>query len=72
MQMLHPHSGSIQQYMEHIDDPERGRPSRCPQCPAKEPLRAHGFYRCIDLNKTENSRPNGGKPKRAATRSTIA
>ena len=42
--MLHPHSGSIQQYMEHIDDPERGRPSRCPQCPAKERLTAHGFY----------------------------
>ena len=42
--MLHPHSGSIQQYMEHIDDPDRGRPSSCPQCPAKEQLTAHGFY----------------------------
>ena len=45
MQMLHPHSGSIQQYMEQIDDPEVGRPSSCPQCPAKEPMAAHGFYR---------------------------
>ena len=44
MQMLHPHSGSIQQYREQIDDPDRGRPSRCPQCPVKEPLTAHGFY----------------------------
>lgn len=44
MQMLHPHRGSIQQYMEQIDDPDRGRPSSCPQCDAKTPLRAHGFY----------------------------
>jgi hypothetical protein len=44
MQMLHPHSGSIQQYMEVVDDPNRGRPSGCPQCRAKEPLTAHGFY----------------------------
>ena len=42
--MLHPHSGPIQQYMEHMDDPDRGRPSRCPQCPAEDPLTAHGFY----------------------------
>jgi len=42
--MLHPHSGSIQQYIEQIDDPDRGRPASCPQCPAKEPLTAHGFY----------------------------
>jgi len=44
MQMLHPQSGSIQQYMEQIEDPDHGRPSRCPQCPTKEPLTAHGFY----------------------------
>jgi Domain of unknown function (DUF6431) len=44
MQILHPHSGSSQQYMEVIGDPNRGRPSRCPQCQAKDPLRAHGFY----------------------------
>ena len=44
MQMLHPHRGSIQQYTEQIDDPNRGRPCSCPQCRAKEPLTAHGFY----------------------------
>jgi transposase-like protein len=44
MQMLHPHRGSIQQYMEQIEDPAHGRPSSCPQCRSKEPLRAHGFY----------------------------
>jgi transposase-like protein len=44
MQMLHPHRGSIQQYMELIENPDRGRPSSCPQCRNKEPLRAHGFY----------------------------
>lgn len=42
--MLHPHRGSIQQYQEQIDDPDHGRPSSCPQCWAKEPLTAHGFY----------------------------
>jgi transposase-like protein len=44
MQMLHPHRGSIQQYMEQLDDPERGRPSHCPQCRIQEPMRAHGLY----------------------------
>jgi len=44
MQMLHPHCGSIQQYMEQLDDPERDRPSQCPQCQIQEPMRAHGFY----------------------------
>jgi len=42
--MLHPHRGSIQQYMEVIKDPDRGRPSSCPQCFIQEPLTAHGFY----------------------------
>jgi len=42
--MLHPHRGSIQQYMEQIGDADCGRPSSCPQCAAKEPLTAHGFY----------------------------
>src|SRR5438128_1293026 len=44
MQMLHPHSGSIQQYMEQLDDPGRDRPEHCPQCRIQEPMRAHGFY----------------------------
>lgn len=42
--MLHPHRGSIQQYMEQVEDPDRGRPSSCPQCRSKERLKAHGFY----------------------------
>lgn len=42
--MLHWHCGSIQQYMEQLDDPERDRPSHCPQCQIQEPMRAHGFY----------------------------
>jgi len=42
--MLHPHRGSIQQYMEKLDDPERDRPLHCPQCQIQEPMRAHGFY----------------------------
>lgn len=42
--MLHPHRGSIQQYNQVINDPNRERPSSCPQCLIKEPLTAHGFY----------------------------
>ena len=44
MQMLHPHCGSIQQYMEELSDAGRYRPSSCPLCQAKQPLIAHGFY----------------------------
>src|SRR3989442_7640894 len=44
MQMLHPHNGSIEQYMEQVEDPDRGRPSSCPQCRSKERLKPHGFY----------------------------
>ena len=43
--MLHPFSGSIQQYEEEIADPSRYRPDRCPQCQAAHELIAHGFYR---------------------------
>ena len=52
MQMLHPHRGSIQQYMEQIKDPNRGRPSSCPQCRAKEQLMAHGFYERTIVDET--------------------
>lgn len=45
MQILHPFSGSIPKYSEEIADPDRHRPDHCPQCEAKTPLRAHGFYR---------------------------
>jgi hypothetical protein len=36
--------GSIQQYFEEVSDPDRYRPDHCPQCQAKPPLTAHGFY----------------------------
>jgi transposase-like protein len=45
VQILHPFSGSIQQYDAEMADPDRHRPHHCPQCEAKTPLRAHGFYR---------------------------
>ena len=45
MQILHPFSGSLQQYDAAIADPDRYRPDHCPQCEVKHPLTAHGFYR---------------------------
>jgi transposase-like protein len=44
MQILHPFLGSVQQYEAELADPERHRPGHCPQCEAKRPLTAHGFY----------------------------
>jgi hypothetical protein len=44
MQILHPFSGSVQQYTEQLADPDRHRPTHCPLCQAKHPLTAHGFY----------------------------
>ena len=44
MQILHPFTGSIQQYAEEIADPDRYRPIQCPQCQAPHSLTAHGFY----------------------------
>jgi Domain of unknown function (DUF6431) len=44
MQILHPCSGSIQQYCEQLADPERYRPAACPLCQVAEPLASHGFY----------------------------
>ena len=44
MQILHPFLGSVQQYDAELSDPERCRPRQCPQCEAKRPLTAHGFY----------------------------
>jgi transposase-like protein len=44
MQILHPFAGSIQQYIQQLSDPDRYRPGQCPQCQAKRPLTAHGFY----------------------------
>jgi transposase-like protein len=44
MQIVHPFSGSVQQYTEQLSDPNLYRPSYCPQCQARHPLSAHGFY----------------------------
>ena len=44
MQILHPFAGSVQQYNEQLADPDCYRPAHCPQCQAKGPLTAHGFY----------------------------
>jgi hypothetical protein len=44
MQILHPFTGSVQQYLAQLDDPHQHRPACCPQCRAKDPLTAHGFY----------------------------
>src|SRR6202035_4044671 len=44
MQILHPFAGSVQQYAEQLADPDCYRPGHCPQCQAKHPLTAHGFY----------------------------
>jgi len=44
VQILHPFTGSAQQYAEEVSNPDRYRPDHCPQCPARQPLIAHGFY----------------------------
>jgi len=44
MQILHPFAGSVAEYLAQLDDPDQYRPDRCPQCQAKQPLAAHGFY----------------------------
>ena len=44
MQILHPFIGSAQQYAAEVATPDRYRPDHCPQCPAFQPLIAHGFY----------------------------
>jgi hypothetical protein len=44
MQILHPFTGSVQQYLDQLADPDRHRPTHCPQCQAKHRLTAHGFY----------------------------
>ena len=44
MQILHPFAGSLQQYTERLAAPDCYRPGHCPQCHAKQPLTAHGFY----------------------------
>ena len=45
-QLLRQHlfTGSVLKYLEQLADPDRYRPTHCPQCLAKDPLTAHGFY----------------------------
>lgn len=44
MQILHPFTGSAQQYAAEIATPDRYRPDHCPQCQTPHSLIAHGFY----------------------------
>ena len=45
MQILHPFTGSVQLYLAQLAaTPDLYRPTDCPQCQAKHPLKAHGFY----------------------------
>ena len=44
MQIRNPFVGSIQRYFQEISDPGCFRPDHCPQCEARRPLTAHGFY----------------------------
>lgn len=44
MQILHPFTGPVQAYVQQVTDPDRHRPTHCPQCQAKHRLLAHGFY----------------------------
>ncbi len=52
MQILHPFSGSIQQYCEQLADPDRYRPAACPLCQVREPLASHGFYQRTVVDET--------------------
>jgi transposase-like protein len=45
VQILHPFSGSLQQYEEAIADVHRYRPDHCPQCQSGQRMVGHGFYR---------------------------
>ena len=45
MQILHPFTGSVQSYAaQPAATPDQHRPTCCPQCQSKHPLKAHGFY----------------------------
>lgn len=44
MQILHPFAGSVHEYLQQLVDADLARPEQCPQCQAKHPLTAHGFY----------------------------
>ena len=45
MQILHPFIGSVQLYLaQQAATADLHCPTHCPQCQAKHPLKAHGFY----------------------------
>ena len=44
MQILHPLTGSLQEYEQALSDPDRDRPDHCPQYQAQQALIGHGFY----------------------------
>jgi len=45
MQILHRFTGSVQLYLAQLAaTPDLHRPTQCPQCQVKHPLKAHGFY----------------------------
>ena len=45
MQILHPFAGSVAEYLEQLANSGPATvPTYCPQCQAKQPLTAHGFY----------------------------
>jgi hypothetical protein len=44
VQILHPFSGSLQQYEEAIANPDHDRPDHCPQCLTGQRMVGHGFY----------------------------
>lgn len=44
MQILHPFSGSVHDYLSQLGGPDSHRPQQCPLCHAKQPLTGHGFY----------------------------
>jgi hypothetical protein len=44
MQILHPFSGSVDQYLAQLTNPDAYHPACSPQCRASRPLTAHGFY----------------------------
>jgi hypothetical protein len=43
VQILHPFTGSAQQYAEEISNPDRYRPDHCPKCQIHHPLSGHGY-----------------------------
>lgn len=45
MHILHPFSGPVQDYGDCPREPDRHRPTQCPQCDRKQSLTGHGFYR---------------------------